>query len=378
MFKQSFFFLALIGLILSCKPKMKYHWILEADKSSQLLVRLDPTTPPDTKMMQFFEGGDKHQYFKKFAMLNYESQTINIHENTGIKVSEVKLLEIDSTLSKTSGFYFINSDSLLIYSESRREMRLISCSKKFQPQLLFNLDSLESPGIRKLEIQVNSATPIIYKKGLIFLTGKAMLNNDISTPQAKSINTAISFNVHTKKTDFISMFSNAWEERYWHNEQYYLNHICVPTQNVIIYSLNMKDSLILYNIQNKSQIKKSVSSDELGKDDEMIPDKIEDPSTIGTRADLMKYLEKPHYGQLIYDNFRNVYYRFVTKGFKKRISYIIICDSKLNKIGESELPSNYLPGSGFFLGRNGLFLRKADVSGESKIVYTLFKLTRST
>ncbi|MBB6235541.1 hypothetical protein HDC90_000138 [Pedobacter sp. AK013] len=328
-------------------------------------------------MIQFFDSGRNSSL--RLAMLNFDNQVINLHDVNGKKINELDLFKLDSTSSKISGFHFINDDSLLIYSENSRNMKLISCRKNFRPVLLFNLDSLQNNKIGQLDIRVTSKTPIIYENGIIYLTGRAMLHNALTSPQSKLVVSAFSFDLHTKKVDFIPMFNKVWEERYWHHEQYFVNHTFIPKQHKIIYSLAMKDSIIMYDTQNNRQSKAGIISEELGSENDMVPKKISNPSTIGSYDDLVHYLDKPRYGEIIFDKYREIYYRFVTSGNEKRDTYLIIYNKNLKKIGETKLPENYLSGAGFFLVKDGLFLRKSEVEGqdEDKIVFKLFKLMKS-
>jgi|GEM_PF-1084263 len=110
----------------------------------------------------------------------------------------------------------------------------------------------------------------------------------------------------------------------------------------------------------------------------MVPKSNLNIATIGSDDDLTEYLDKPHYGELIFDKYRNIYYRFISVGDKNRVTNLIICDNNLKKIGETTLPTDYMSGAGFFLAKEGLFLRKCNIKDENKIVYTLFKLIKTT
>lgn len=376
--KKIFFAIPVLVMFLACNDKKLYPYVLKCDTKSEFIIYLDSITPPSTMMIQFFESQFRNNPSISFAMLNEQSQTINIHNNRGKKIREINLLKRDSTLHKTTGFYFIDEDSLLLYSYKGREMSLLSCNNKFEKKVLFNLENLNDSTVRKLVIEVASVTPILYKNGSIYLTGRA-LYNDLSKPhERKKVATAISFNIHSKTANYISLFEKAWDDRYWHFEQYFVNHTFLPKENMVIYSLAMKDSVIRFDVTKKNQIKLQMKSDDIGNESEMIPKLISDVSIIGEYDDVREYLKKPRYGQLIFDKYRNIYYRFVSFGDKNLVTNLIICDKNFKKIGETTLPRNYLAGAGFFLVKEGLFLRKCNIKDESKIIYTLFKLTKNT
>lgn len=374
---NKFLFAGTISIaIASCNSTSDYKYKLDRDPDSDYTISLDSITAPNTRMIQFAGSGDSRCQLFTFAMLNAETQSINMHDAKGNKVKEIMLTSINPTLPTTSGFYFIDNDSLLIFSYKKDEMRLLSVANKFTPKLIFNLDSLRSPTTSTLDIDVNTNSPIIYQNGTIYLTGRAMLSNEISRPQSKRIATAMSFNIHTGKENFYAMFPSVWGQRYWHFEQYYLTHTFVPESNTIAYSAAMKDSIILYNFEKNSQINVPVRSDKLGNEKDMVPKEIKDPRTLGSKEDLEMYLDKPHYGEIIFDKYRQVFYRFITTGGKKQTTDVIIADVRGNKMGEVQLPADYMSGAGFFITKQGLYLRKSNTHDENKIVFTLFRLSK--
>jgi|GEM_PF-1135925 len=261
--KQTIFIISVLTVLLSCSDKKKYPYDLKCDTKSEFIVRLDSITSPSTKMMQFFEYKFGNNPLAMFAMLNEASQRINIHNNNGEKIKELSLIEIDSALPKTTGFYFINDDSLLLYSYKARELRLVSCNNTFKTQLMFNLDSLSSPTTNSVDVEVTSKTPILYDNGMVYLTGRAMYY-DIYGSQPKNVSTAIAFNINSKRVDQIPLFERAWKDRYWHFEQYFVNHTFLPKENTVIYSLAMKDSILRYSFLKHDQTKFPLTSDELG------------------------------------------------------------------------------------------------------------------
>jgi hypothetical protein len=364
----------LLLMIYSCGKKGEYSHELTNDPKTKFIIKLDSLTPANTTMMQFFDDCQTAGSQPILAMLNSEMQFINLHDYSGKKIKEINLAEIDSTFQKVSGFHFIDSDSLLLYSYANRQMHLVSCGKHFPKKLLFNLDSIKIPTINMLTIQTSTSTPIIYENGKIYLAGRANFN-DLSKPQLTRVNTAFCVNIKDGKVDFLPVFESVWQERYWHYEQIFINHEIVPQQNTIIYSVRMKDSLVVYNINTKSQIKISMQSEELGNEKDMRPD-IEDMFTLGTHDDLQDFLSRPRYGRLIFDKYRNIYYRFVAEGNTNRTTSIIICDNKFRKIGETVFPGRGLDDGGCFIAKEGLFLKDNNVKGEDKIIYTLFKFKK--
>lgn len=92
-----------------------------------------------------------------------------------------------------------------------------------------------------------------------------------------------------------------------------------------------------------------------------------------------------NYPRLVYDHFRNIFYRFVIHGHpriegREFLDYlrhpqnisIIILDSKMNIIGETKFPPDIYDESGFFILKDGLYLSR---SHPYNTEYNIDKLT---
>lgn len=97
-----------------------------------------------------------------------------------------------------------------------------------------------------------------------------------------------------------------------------------------------------------------------------------------------EFAQHSHYDQIIYDQWRNVYYRFVGLGLNDRsIEYrpfifnlkkfvIMVMDTSFNVIGEQPIGDGYNMYH-YFVTPDGLFIESKD-SNETKATFTCFKL----
>ncbi|WP_221407741.1 DUF4221 family protein [Thermoflexibacter ruber] len=115
------------------------------------------------------------------------------------------------------------------------------------------------------------------------------------------------------------------------------------------------------------------------------------PKNKGDVIDYMKYMcENSYYDYLIYDEYREVFYRFVNLGIEvtskanleKLVSYpplasIIIIDKNFKKIGELKLPQNKFLISNAFVAKEGLYISNNHPENpemqDDKLSFTLFK-----
>ena len=109
--------------------------------------------------------------------------------------------------------------------------------------------------------------------------------------------------------------------------------------------------------------------------------------------ELVETKEEGHYFHIMYDKFRDVYYRFVEhpcelgedEGYmdnpKAREFSVIIFDKDFRIIGETKFPGNKYHNKMSFVGRDGLYISENNLANpdfdEDKLVFACFKLENS-
>ena len=107
---------------------------------------------------------------------------------------------------------------------------------------------------------------------------------------------------------------------------------------------------------------------------------------------LIKYMEKPKYFHLLYDKYRDVYYRFAIMPCelaknespydyfapKAREFSVIILNNEFEIIGETKFPGNKYFFLMSFVGKDGLYISENNLANpefdEDKLVFSCFKL----
>ena len=105
---------------------------------------------------------------------------------------------------------------------------------------------------------------------------------------------------------------------------------------------------------------------------------------------IIKMNEQGHYFHVMYDKYRDVYYRFVehpcelaqNEGYmdspKSREFSVIIFDKNFRIIGETKFPGNKYFIRMSFVGRDGLYISENNLANpdfdEDKLVFACFKL----
>ena len=105
---------------------------------------------------------------------------------------------------------------------------------------------------------------------------------------------------------------------------------------------------------------------------------------------LTRFRENPLYPRVLYDKYRNVYYRFAEMPYelkqnespfddpKGREFSVIVFDKDFNIIGETKFPGNKYFYKMSFVGRDGLYISENNLANpefdENKLVFACFKL----
>ena len=109
---------------------------------------------------------------------------------------------------------------------------------------------------------------------------------------------------------------------------------------------------------------------------------------------IIKLRETPKYWHIMYDKYRNVYYRFAEMPYKlasnespydepkgKEFS-VIVLNADFEIIGETKFPGKKYFYKMSFVGREGLYISENNLANpqfdENKLVFTCFKIKKST
>lgn len=352
-----------------------YDYTISAQESKRIELHLDSLTPPDTEMFQFLDFNESAGTKGMLALLNKQINAIYIFDTLGQIERTLKFDKENVDKVKINGFRFINNDSLLLFNYAKSDLYLYASHSLKGLQKVKALKHIEDQKYMAPFFMVNVNQPFIYNNGAIYITGKVKALNKSKDGLKKEMSYGIAFNINdTNHIAFASLSSNAWEERFWHNEQYYVQQdFCAP-KNKIIYSFPMKDSIVIYDLVHGVATKHYAGSDYVKSEESMHPKKKMSFEDIGKLKDVKAFLELPAYKNIIYDKYRDMYIRVFSNGSK--FNTLILLDSNFNKVGETILPSDYLTASGHFVNKDGLYLRKNIQRDESKIVFTLFTVNK--
>lgn len=363
----------LILTVVACKNAEnqihQYPYSIVTDDSHTYELHLDDSTPANTEMLQFLAFNETSGN-GVIALLNKFNNSIYIYDTAGNSIKTLKFNKEGEKGLVIGGFHFINNDSLLLFDYGKFLLYLVHVDSLLNPVRIRNVGGCDTLKYDQHFVMVNVNQPMFFSGGKVFLTGKVQITRGLK--KVKSY--GLSFSLEdTNNVRFASLNSDIWEKRFWHNEQYYIQQdLC--SKDKIVFSFPMKDSITIYDYAKDSGSVYYAGSDLVSSEDSMYPRKKMSFENIGKLADIKSFLKLPSYRNIYYDKYRDVFIRVFSNG--KKSNTLIILDGKFNKIGETELPADYLVSGGHFITKDGLYLRKHS-KDESKIVFTLFKIVES-
>ncbi len=340
--------------VVTLLPSIKKIFILD-DSSKALSIQ-----------NQVFENdADDKSYF---TFLNVNLNSIDFFELETSRFSHrIKFEKEGPNGIGTLGGYLVHTvDSIFVVRENTYLIYLMKANKVINKYDLLNE-----------ERSANTSLPWVQSGRLITKIGDLLVlagvPDDTRTIAArKKAKNMITLNIQTKKVnrylDFPSLFLH--DGKPWSN--YYSNfYYCINfSKNSILYSFAAYENIIESNLSfvpTKEHLAQSQFIDKIRVDNNPYSDDTPFPKAF------FFYGQQPSYGAIIYDQYREVYYRFATYPQKKTIknkevfigkNTIIILDKNLKKIGKIEMDSVYK--NNCFVTPQGLFIQHhTDIENQS-------------
>jgi hypothetical protein len=226
---------------------------------------------------------------------------------------------------------------------------------------------------------------VYYNEKLYFLV---IPNKDFSNPNMfeKSTKLELTFDLNTRKASF----QNVSYPSTYHGATWGMSH-AIPcrimnNKGQFIYSFGIDPLIYVYGNDFKESKTYKADSDYIK---EISPfDRKLEPN-----ANKDYFIETPYYGEILYDKYRGVYYRFARQGisisdsqentnmWENKPCSVIILDKNFKKIGETLLEpiKTYYPRDSF-VAEEGLYISNNHPQNpnldENKLKFTIFKLSK--
>lgn len=386
-------FLSSIMVLLSCAKnegqgeKFPSEELFTLEESELLKIPIDGRTPNTTSSLSYFVEdveGDKNRYL---VFLNRNRPSIQFYNLDDYNMDLIIELNEDGPngVGRPSGVSVVGKDSIYIVSSVGYKISLINQQGTVKKSCRL-LNQNQSRGEETGTPRVHTSRPLYFVDGMAYMN-LAPDRNPHNDHFYEGF-TNLKLNFEQCQFSYFNTFPESMQGNAWGNGSGNYS-TTINNNNVFIYSFGPDEYLYSYNPKDHAKQKFYAGSKFI---DKIEPMKTAWGNTVEYRR---KYvLESPAYLNVIYDNYREVYYRFAiheieekdevlgfqNKYFDKPFS-IIILNKDLKVIGEKLFPGKVYQINNFFLTEKGLFVsngndRNSNIN-EDELTFTLFELRPS-
>jgi hypothetical protein len=347
------------------------------------VLKLDSESQPNNSIAQFFVSIDKDSITDFFTFLNEYNNSIYFYD---YKTSDYKFkISFDKegpngTYPYRSGYYILNLDSIFYYSYKTTQVYLFNKEgKKY-----YTYDLKKGRTQKKVYYPtpiVQSESPLYFIDSTLFLCGK--MNGEYSDEDTLNRPLVTIANKHTIK--YAMGYPPSYRQGYW-GEAYFREVFWTYNPNIKKFIFSFPNDHNMY----VSDLNKNTSKFYAGSMYAGSIKSVNRSKSLPGKMNKVKrtehYLSSYYYRNIIYDKYRNVYYRMIEwpwkdfdmnkRPWEKPVS-IVILDDKFNVLGETKLPkSNWLSIFFSLVTPDGLLL-KEESDNEDELRLTIFKLTKN-
>lgn len=384
--KGLFFLIAIVCMALSCErnkldkkywdnPFPPYTQKVELIKINSKTFVLDSLTSLAYPIIQYVPKYNILVGFSSFnnTLVIYDYKTSAIRQKIGLSDDKEKGVGNFHT-AFTYNFYFINYDSIVIFNQSEEKVFLVDSSAR-----VLRSFSVKPTDKSHFPPRANLTDLMHYADGEVYLYSGPGRN--IYNPRAPFLsNLMLLLNLKTGKTRTILKYPDQYSKATWGEHLY--DFYTTYNSNEGKFVVSFPNDHYIYVLSHGSKPLQFYS----GGDSvlHVNPFSFSTSNTKPNEDDIEKELNnlriQRYYHRIFYDQFNNVYYRFVSpalKDFDKNLGTqfsIIILDKNFNKIGEQNFKREDYTQLSTFISSEGLCLLR-DGDTEDKLEYDIYKLT---
>jgi len=374
----------LLPFFLGCKDKTNLN--VNYKKPSESKLKLVSNSTITFKLSESTVPSEGVQYYvdKSVAyliFLNAGNNALDFYDmhSRGYKFS----YGFKNILKSASGFYVHNMDSIFLYSDPKKEF------------ILSNLKgTIKQFSIKQAAFRHNvlSASPIINASHPVFVINGNLIYSGYKFGEVKKVDQlpryySASLNLKSGIVTDFNRYPIIYDNYNWggrHLRQPYVDYN--PKKKIFVSSLPIMHNLIITDQANYSTTQIYGGSNNV----ENIPPMKDAITYLSNREDDVKatahFYLNDSYRNIIYDRFRDIYYRVVEYASEKskidddgageKRDAIIILDNDLKIKGETSLNKGISIWT-YFVSEDGLCLLNTNFNNENYAVFSVYKISKN-
>ncbi len=368
----------LLGLIFisACSSKNTFqlennNYLLE---TSSLKFSVDSNTNayPET----FFKKGEL------FLSVNNFNNSITIFDSSGkvVQYQNFNYLQITNPRFNLTSGWFQNLDSVFIYSDNLHKIYLLNSLGKILDSTNAEKKVLDSLHFYPMPEISSKQPPNVY--------GTDILTTGFLGGELKTLDINNRFIINRIKKDtilFYGRYPSDYDKVDWGG--FYFRHVynTEVVENKIYYSFPASSQIGIFDLRDQSFSFKTILP-EIKPHIKSIPFKMEF-KCINDKGFLPRHFYSQYsFGSLIYDKYRDLFYRFLLKPTNKESlekddvgpqpKFLITYNRNFEILGYNDLPWEY-SNFNFFVSPAGLYIQKVKRNDENNMYFSLFTVNIS-
>ncbi|MGM0579196.1 MAG: DUF4221 family protein [Bacteroidota bacterium] len=332
----------------------EYKELFSFQPTKQLKIEIDEFSPYRTFNSQLINEDSND------PILIWENEPLNalefysLNDQKLVKRMKIKRRGPNGINGPIRGFEYLAKDSILVSNGRRYEFYLID--EKGLPYEKYEVYPEGSERVSSIPI-VYDNKPIMYSFPYVYIASKP--DNDYNSEGWWDGNLLLKINLQNKKFEYLLNGPEKYFDKI-HGAFFSHNSTVMNEDKEIVISYPIDSDVAIFNPKNQNVEWKYGGSKHFHE----IPDWNKPASGQSEKF----YIESDSYREIIYDKWRDVYYRFAYRkvdytdknGAKVNWNYkfpsIIILDKELKKIGEYDLPKDTYYTRNTFVGEKGLYI----------------------
>jgi hypothetical protein len=373
---QSLLVLLVIITVASCDNQKAITPVSLIPSENLLTFRIDENTANISAYLEhYYDDKSDTEMLVSLNSINNELQFFNLENGALIKKLPFEM-EGDRGVGSISGFYVHNLDSIFLFPSNGNRLFLADYVAKEIKRI--NYDVPDGYGNTQVSSTYFSAKPYFSDGKLIAKTLYQGSYSRVSNEELSTRNLSYAIDL---SNGAVETLPTTYPNDYWSDVKKHFQFSFSASENGYVYSFWGDHSIYISKTIGTEWTKVTARSEYLRGEWEALP-------LGGDRMDRRRYFAaSAHYGNVIYDPFRQVYYRFVypkidtesDDDLRQLALYpskfsIMILDEALNTLGEQFFDSPFLT-SNAFVGKEGLYLSiNHPENEENQEDYLSFKL----
>lgn len=352
------------------------NFSLRESKGQNIKIKIDSSINYITSTLHYYEKENARFIFffnhSQNEILRFNLNSLDIDKRIKIKQEGPK------SIGKVTGFSISSLDSIYITLNSPK-IALINEYGKLVNQFNFPEYSKDKPFLVIESSTSGIYAPLVVKHNKIYLCQVVFGNfNKISTKELSNFSVCVSIDTLKRKAEFYNFGPPEHYKKSFRDPLYCRSY----DGGNFLYSWKYDHNIYVTKDHSKIKTYEAKSKN--------IENVFPEQKRNLNMQQLKKYfIETPEYGPLIYDEYNEVYYRFVYLGKKlKKGDYvwkvqkdnysIIIMDKKFQKIGETKFKIGKYHFGNFFITKEGIYISCNNINNpefdENYLKFQLFNL----